>query len=1047
MTHSSANPRLGIFPVLPEGEIMTTTHSRGMRAAGRCLLGMIVFLSCASRASALTFSTTVGTNVLTVDPGPVAIASVMGGGEWAFDMPWRLEPPYTSLPINLSIHDVSETHDPYDTTPMSPIDGSVPPVDHLCDMFVVINPANGTTLSANLKTFRYFPMASIGTHARWQSGFEESVSEKFHEIERSAKWPASSDGPAFHTLRRVWNGEAITAEDARMADTAEWHATTLMNVSGFPAGDYVVTAVGWIAQGEGGCPSLTTFDDYHGVYVPDFPRSEDLLGAQGVDYLPTRGVWQFANTFRVHFAQQPLPRFDSGWVYGDIHYHSQGTDNEGESGYSYRAVIQAMKAMGLDFIVASDHASSSDQLTDIDDVFADQLPDDLPYLPDWSWIKEKILDFLQGVRIPIETERDAARDMNPRRWKYMHHWINDANGVNKQVLSGNRFQPLASGLSNLSLTAVATDTRTSSTSTTARGTGTPQIFLGGEVDTIPEMSLQEGSTQLLRYGNGKVYRWGDACVELPSEFLTLVQYTTFDICPSRSVLIEPASTGDSYLLHDIQGLASHSYFARQHFIHIPVDPTRDDAFVASDTTQYGGAHRRLADILAEDYDAGKKGYLFLAHPVSAASGSGASRLGPDIVPYSDTQLMKAFRSPYFLGLQLWNEDTRLTTKSSASAFPMTETRFPSCTASTCGTGSTLKPYLGWAAKDENGQLSALHHGAATWDRMLLWGMNPSKTAGISWLPAGMPRPVYMAGGSDAHGDINFRREGSITGWSESTDTALGKPRNLVFVGANRPQPVDGGATISQPQVAEGFRTGTFTVTDGPALRIAIDRNGNNVIDAADTPMGGVADLASVPLLVEWKSTPEFGPVTSIDLYVGSQAGTLDGVVWAPSDHGTHGPDDPSGVRYQEVPDATGRIYKQLEDNYLLDQTGRLRIVPSATEGMGGVRKVVLSRVDYPIVQKACHTETTTTPPSCYVDIRGLQHCTKPVMNVRTVCGATSVTPAERIYVRAFARTASAVPVGTGSVAVQRFAYTNPIWVRPVAVNPVAPVNATLSLAR
>jgi hypothetical protein len=43
----------------------------------------------------------------------------------------------------------------------------------------------------------------------------------------------------------------------------------------------------------------------------------------------------------------------------------------------------------------------------------------------------------------------------------------------------------------------------------------------------------------------------------------------------------------------------------------------------------------------------------------------------------------------------------------------------------------------------------------------------------------------------------------------------------------------------------------------------------------------------------------------------------------------------------------------------------------------------------------------------------------------------SVTAAERIHVRAFARTSSTAPVGTGTVAIQRFAYTNPIWVRPV----------------
>jgi len=196
-------------------------------------------------------------------------------------------------------------------------------------------------------------------------------------------------------------------------------------------------------------------------------------------------------------------------------------------------------------------------------------------------------------------------------------------------------------------------------------------------------------------------------------------------------------------------------------------------------------------------------------------------------------------------------------------------------------------------------------------------------------------------------------------------------------------------------------------------------------------MGGIADLSSVPLLVEWKSTPEFGPVTSIDLYVGAQAGTLDGAVWAPSAHGARGANDRSGVQFMEIPYSSGQIFKQLDDNYFLDPDGRLRITVPAAEGMGGVRKVVLNRANYPIVQKACHTETVTTPATCWTDYRGTKHCSKPIISEKLVCTATSVTAAERIYVRAFARTASSAPLGNGSVALQRFAFTNPIWVRPV----------------
>jgi hypothetical protein len=117
----------------------------------------------------------------------------MGGGEWAFDVPWRMEPPYGKLPVTFVLHDVADPKDPYDSAAADPTDGSAPHVDHVCDMFAVIAPANGAGFPPSLNTFHYFPLASLGTHSKWPSGFEAHVAEKFHEIERSAKWPASSD--------------------------------------------------------------------------------------------------------------------------------------------------------------------------------------------------------------------------------------------------------------------------------------------------------------------------------------------------------------------------------------------------------------------------------------------------------------------------------------------------------------------------------------------------------------------------------------------------------------------------------------------------------------------------------------------------------------------------------------------------------------------------------------------------------------------------------------------------------------------------------------
>ena len=87
---------------------------------------------------------------------------------------------------------------------------------------------------------------------------------------------------------------------------------------------------------------------------------------------------------------------------------------------------------------------------------------------------------------------------------------------------------------------------------------------------------------------------------------------------------------------------------------------------------------------------------------------------------------------------------------------------------------------------------------------------------------------------------------------------------------------------TQEQVIRALRNGQFSVTDGPALRIAIDRNGNNQIDDDDIQIGGIykfnksvlspihgeADGQTVTLLTEIISTAEFGAIMDIDVYVG-----------------------------------------------------------------------------------------------------------------------------------------------------------------------------------
>ena len=76
-------------------------------------------------------------------------------------------------------------------------------------------------------------------------------------------------------------------------------------------------------------------------------------------------------------------------------------------------------------------------------------------------------------------------------------------------------------------------------------------------------------------------------------------------------------------------------------------------WIGSDTGQFGGAGKRLQTIVGEIE---ANGFAFLAHPVEDPEPG--SIKGPDVVPYSDVALTRAWSSPAILGLQFWNENDR-----------------------------------------------------------------------------------------------------------------------------------------------------------------------------------------------------------------------------------------------------------------------------------------------------------------------------------------------------------------------------------------------------
>jgi hypothetical protein len=824
-----------------------------------------------------------------------------------------------------------------------------------------------------------------------------------------------------------------------VGSSAEWHGTLLYTpTEQTPGANVPLHVMARVARAGEPC----------GASRVNIPSSVGLFDRLGPDP-GRRDSYIIVNRLSVHLGEEPLPRFGEGWVYGDLHYHSQGTDNEGESAYAYRPTLQAMRAMGLDFLFATEHASDSAQMTDVDEVVVDNVDLDIdgpwwiipaPLVAEALEIVTEAFIEKQNIRIGAQGSAEAARDMNEQRFARMLGVLNDPAGANDEVMK-------------------------------MRGRkGAARIFLGGEVDVIPEMSPSEKVNRHMLYGNRRSYDWSSACTAIPPEVEQFEEWTTLTICESPDVLgDELAFEGDRYKVEDIQGLGE-KHYARQHMVHLPVDGTRPDAFVSSETGLWGGATRRLApayaqpgyedeqqSVLWRDYEVERKGYAFLAHPMDAPSGSGLGRLGPDVLPYTDAQLRAAFESPWVLGLQLWNEDGRLTSggigSNSVHGFPLQPYE------EAVG-GGNLFWWARWFGAAPASAYQQLHDGLFTWDKMLTWGIQPSQTAGLvddEGLPLGPDRPrrVFMAGGSDAHGDWNYRREGRLDGLSAVTDTAIGKPRNLVYVGSTRDETVtDGSGTpygaVGQRQVTSALADGNFAVTDGPALRIALDRNGNGVIDDTDLPMGGIANEPSrgtwLPFIVEWKSTPEFGPVGRIDVYVGVTNDTINqALVYASEGHGIHSETTAPGTpRPDPWVDRDGGSHWELKDGYMLDPTGRLRITVTAAEGMAGRRRVSLRANDFVVGRRRF---VDNPDPVCTWNN---QVCAKPGHQNDEGCELTctepppdeyrfdSVSAPDRVFVRAFARTmppggaadcstTNWIAARTGQC-IERLAFTNPIWV-------------------
>ncbi len=131
------------------------------------------------------------------------------------------------------------------------------------------------------------------------------------------------------------------------------------------------------------------------------------------------------------------------------------------------------------------------------------------------------------------------------------------------------------------------------------------------------------------------------------------------------------------------------------------------------------------------------------------------------------------------------------------------------------------------------------------------------------------RRIFIAGGSDAHGDFNYATYMSLDDFA--TDNAIGKVQTVACV------PGAGDDLPAMAEILAAVRAGATVATDGPFVNLGVDANGDgDFYDPDDFMIGdeGTASIgATLPLTVRWKSTEDFGPVVSVELLALDAAST------------------------------------------------------------------------------------------------------------------------------------------------------------------------------
>ena len=214
--------------------------------------------------------------------------------------------------------------------------------------------------------------------------------------------------------------------------------------------------------------------------------------------------------------------------------------------------------------------------------------------------------------------------------------------------------------------------------------------------------------------------------------------------------------------------------------------------------------------------------------------------------------------PGLVGLESWNRVTRMTAD---------DTRDPFCLRRDADPNACFQP-----DKDAD-TYARLEQGIDLgWRPLLLKSLQTSSSGSKS--PA---FKVFLAAGSDSHGDLNYevtldateflaRPQRAVNGYAE--DNGWGR----IFTMAYCPQ----GMGPHGETVLRALREGQTIMTNGPLLVAGFDRNANGSLDdPEDIGIGqelSASRQALPPLELAWASSKEFGPLQSLRLILGSRSG-------------------------------------------------------------------------------------------------------------------------------------------------------------------------------